>query len=125
MGWGSWVTLAGLLCLPAFALHRLPLNGWWLHGAWLILSAVTYLVYAVDKRRARANAWRVPELHLHCLELMGGWPGAWLAQGRLRHKCTKTAYQVSFWAIILIHQFIAFDSLQQWQWSRVVLQHFW
>jgi uncharacterized membrane protein YsdA (DUF1294 family) len=57
---------------------------------------------------------------LHLLELLGGWPGAFIAQRRLRHKCSKRQYQVVFWAIVLLYQTTAFDSLQQWRISRAL-----
>lgn len=46
---------------------------------------------------------------------MGGWTGAWLAQRRLRHKCSKPSFQFNYWMIILLWQVIAFDSLQSWK----------
>jgi hypothetical protein len=51
-------------------------------------------------------------------ELLGGWPGAFLAQRRLRHKCSKVSYQFVFWLIVLAYQFAAFDSIQNWRFSR-------
>ena len=50
------------------------------------------------------------------------WPGAWVAQRRLRHKCSKGSYQFVFWLIVLGHQFAAFDSFQDWQLSRAGLK---
>ena len=60
-------------------------------------------------------------VNLHLLELLGGWPGAFLAQRRLRHKCSKGSYQFVFWLIVLGYQFAAYDSLQHWQYSRAGL----
>lgn len=111
----SLFTLAALLVLPTCAIYRLPLNGWWLYGTLAVLSSATYLAYFLDKRRAKTNAWRIPELHLHLLELMGGWPGAWVAQRYLRHKSSKPVYQMVFWIIILIYQVVSVDSLLGWR----------
>jgi len=36
-----------------------------------LLSAITYWMYARDKRRAEEGEWRVPEAWLHLLELFG------------------------------------------------------
>lgn len=113
--------LAPWLVLPAIALERLPVEAWMLVAWVFAISLITYTAYASDKRRARTNAWRIPEAHLHLLELLGGWPGAWLAQRQLRHKCSKSSYQFVFWLIILTHQFIAFDSLQNWSYSEIML----
>lgn len=93
---------------------------WKLAAYVFVLSWITYAAYASDKRKARKEAWRTPEMYLHLLELAGGWPGAWVAQRRLRHKCSKGSYLFEFWLIICLHQFVAFDSLQQWKYSQML-----
>ncbi|MDI1314171.1 DUF1294 domain-containing protein [Prosthecobacter sp.] len=110
--------LAALLVPPAYAWQQAGWELWILATYVCILSLITYATYAGDKSRARKNAWRISEAHLHLLELAGGWPGAWVAQGRLRHKCSKKSYQFMFGMIICIHQFVAFDSLQHWKYSQ-------
>jgi uncharacterized membrane protein YsdA (DUF1294 family) len=114
---------AGLLALPAYAGYRLGPNFHWLGIYALFISAITYWVYAVDKRRAEEGLWRVPEANLHLLELLGGWPGAFLAQRRLRHKCSKGSYQFVFWLIVLVYQFAAFDSLHAWRYSQAAWKY--
>jgi len=111
----------GLLVLPAIALQRRAADFRWVGAYVLVLGALTYWAYVVDKRRATEREWRVPEARLHLLELLGGWPGAFLAQRRLRHKCSKGSYQVVYWLIVLSYQFAAFDSLHNWQLSRAAL----
>jgi uncharacterized membrane protein YsdA (DUF1294 family) len=37
------------------------------------------------------------------MELVGGWPGALLAQQVFRHKTRKLSYQVVFWTIVVLH----------------------
>ncbi|MDG2525491.1 DUF1294 domain-containing protein [Stenotrophomonas sp. HITSZ_GD] len=76
----------------------------WLAGLFAALSALTFAAYARDKRAARHEAGRTPELTLHLLELAGGWPGALLAQRALRHKNRKPSYQFAFWACVLLHE---------------------
>ena len=116
----SLLVAAVLLALPVYAVQRLGPGFYWLGIYALVLSAITCWRYAVDKRRAEEGSWRVPEAQLHLLELLGGWPGAFLSQRRLRHKCSKGSYQFVFWFIVIIHQFVAFDSLHNWQISREV-----
>ncbi len=109
--------VAGLLILPGAAIYRslgtvaLGYAGTWM----LVLSVVTFVVYAIDKRRACTDGWREPESHLHLLELLGGWPGALIAQRRLRHKSSKGSYQFIFIVIITLHQLVALDALLGWQ----------
>ncbi len=56
------------------------------------------------------------------LELIGGWPGAFLAQRVFRHKISKRSYQVEFWIIVLLHQFLALDSLFGWRFTKDVVR---
>jgi len=106
-----------LLALPVYALSRL--RGWidWriLVAVPLAVSAVTFFMYRSDKKNAVAGAWRTPEAMLHFAELAGGWPGAFLAQRIVRHKNSKISYQLVFWLIVLIYQFVALDSLLGWR----------
>ena len=83
------------------------------------VSLLTWFAYRQDKRRAQSRAWRIAESTLHVLELIGGWPAAFLAQRHFRHKCSKSSYQLLFWLIILAHQFLAFDYLQNWKFSSL------
>lgn len=69
----------------------------------VLMSLLSYAVYAVDKRAAQQGRRRVPERALHLLALLGGWPGAFIAQRRLRHKTRKPAFLFVFWLATLTH----------------------
>lgn len=87
------------LCLLATvaALGHLPLP---LIGLYLLLSLIAYAAYAIDKSAAQRGDWRTQESTLHLLALLGGWPGALLAQHRLRHKSSKQAFRIVFWLTV-------------------------
>ena len=55
------------------------------------ISVVTFLVYAIDKSRAKRGKWRVPEKTLLMLSFFGGGLGGITAMYLLRHK-TKHWY---------------------------------
>lgn len=114
------VVLGALLALPGYALARLapPIDVRALVAAAIALSGFAFLAYRSDKRSAEAGEWRVPESTLHFMALIGGWPGAFLAQRAFRHKTAKASFQVVFWAIVLLHQLIAADSLMGWRFTR-------
>lgn len=114
--------VAGLLILPMTALYRRGVDLRWAGAYGVAISTLTYWAYARDKRRALDGEWRISEFQLHVWELLGGWPGAWLAQRRLRHKCSKRSYQFVFWLIVLGYQLAAYDSFQDWQLSRAGLK---
>lgn len=69
----------------------------------VLLSAVTFFIYWHDKYESLQRQWRTAESTLHVLALAGGWPGAWLAQLLLRHKCTKASFREVFWATVILH----------------------
>ncbi len=119
----SLLVVTIFLALPVYAVQRLGPDYQWLGIYAFVVSAVAYWVYAVDKRRAEEGLWRIPEAQLHLLELLGGWPGAYLAQRRLRHKCSKRNYQVVFWFIVLAYQFVAYDSFQNWRYTNVAVSY--
>ena len=70
---------------------------------YLALSLLTFVVYAIDKSKAKRSVWRIPEKTLHLLSLVGGWPGALLAQQLLRHKSSKTSFRIVFWLTLCLN----------------------
>jgi uncharacterized membrane protein YsdA (DUF1294 family) len=68
----------------------------WVAAFCLITSMICFALYAVDKRRARSGGWRVSERTLLFWGLIGGWPGAILAQHLLRHKTRKAQFRRVF-----------------------------
>jgi uncharacterized membrane protein YsdA (DUF1294 family)/cold shock CspA family protein len=112
-----------LMAAPAVAIYRVGETGGWQFAAvcWAGFSGMTYWAYALDKKNAQAGAAREPEKMLHLMESIGGWPGAFVAQRRLRHKSTKLGYQFVFWSIVALHEFIAIDALRGWPMMRHLL----
>ncbi|WP_153605141.1 DUF1294 domain-containing protein, partial [Pseudomonas aeruginosa] len=63
-----------------------------------------------------------PGVRLHLFELLGGWPGALVAQQVFRHKTRKLSFQLVFWGIVLLHQSFWLDSLLGGRLSAALLQ---
>jgi uncharacterized membrane protein YsdA (DUF1294 family) len=101
----SPATIAGIfsLVLPTCTLIRLyTATHSVLPIAWTcIASGVTFLYYGYDKMQARNNEWRVKEVTLHTLALMGGWPGAMLGMHYFQHKTKKPLFQLGLLMTVL------------------------
>jgi uncharacterized membrane protein YsdA (DUF1294 family) len=67
-----------------------------------MINLATFVAYGFDKRAAVKGNWRVPEMQLHTLEFLGGWPGAFLAQKIFRHKTKKKSFQSMFWLMLVL-----------------------
>lgn len=76
---------------------------WTIAGFYLLLSILTFALYAADKRAAQANRWRTPENTLLLVGLVGGWPGAAVAQQVLRHKTKKLSFRTRFWSTVILN----------------------
>jgi uncharacterized membrane protein YsdA (DUF1294 family) len=66
-------------------------------------SVFTFLAYAIDKAAAQSRSWRTKENTLHLLGLVGGWPGAALAQKIVHHKSRKPEFQRAFWTTVVLN----------------------
>lgn len=84
----------------AAAIKKTPylLTGWY-----LATSLVSWLMYYLDKRAAGRDARRTPESNLHLMDLLGGWPGALIAQQQFRHKTIKRSFQITFWLTVVVN----------------------
>lgn len=111
---GLKLGILALLCaLPLAGSLQLWLEQYlpWPLLAYLLVSIVSFIQYAMDKRSAEIGRWRTTENTLHITELLGGWPGALVAQQVFRHKTRKVSFQVVFWLIVGLHQLVWLDRL--------------
>ncbi|EKB7281928.1 cold shock and DUF1294 domain-containing protein [Vibrio parahaemolyticus] len=72
-------------------------------AAYILMSIVTYVMYAKDKNAAQKGKWRTSENTLHLLSLLGGWMGALYAQNQLRHKSKKQPFKSILWLTIFVN----------------------
>ncbi|MBR5301654.1 MAG: DUF1294 domain-containing protein [Clostridia bacterium] len=66
-----------------------------LWGIWLVINLITFILYGVDKHKAKRGAWRIPEKTLLTGTWLLGGVGAWLAMRAFRHKTKHLAFQIS------------------------------
>lgn len=74
-----------------------------LFGWYLLAGAVTFFLYAKDKKAAQHHTWRIPEMQLHVCSVLGGWVGAMLAQQFLRHKTQKPDFRLAYYLTVVIN----------------------
>ncbi len=98
------ITFCVILALSTLV-GKLPSFILWLY---LAVSVVTFIAYALDKQAAKSKQWRTSEQTLHILALIGGWPGALVAQKMLRHKSIKREFQIIFWTTVMLNAAVLF-----------------
>ena len=68
----------------------------------LAVNVLTFIVYGVDKGKARRGRWRVPEATLMGLAALGGSVGAWMAMQLFRHKTQKKKFRYGVPALFVL-----------------------
>ena len=66
-------------------------------------SMAAAIAYRLDKSAAERNAWRTSERMLHFLAVIGGWPGALVAQEVFRHKSRKLSFRLALWTTVALN----------------------
>jgi len=69
----------------------------------LVASLATAIAYRIDKSAAQTGEWRTSESTLHLLALIGGWPGALVAQTVFHHKSRKLSFRFIFFVTIAVN----------------------
>ena len=90
---------AGAFAVAYFVL-ALP---WWMPALYGALSVIAFGAYGLDKRAARRGGPRTSEQTLLTLGLLGGWPGALVAQQLFRHKTRKRSFRRAFWLTVVVN----------------------
>lgn len=67
----------------------------------LAMNAVAFIVYGVDKYKAKKAKWRIPEATLLLLAVVGGSIGAWMGMKVWHHKTMHKKFKYGIPAILL------------------------
>lgn len=76
----------------------------------LIINILTFIIFGIDKYRARNNDWRIPEATLFLLAIIGGSIGAEIGMHVWHHKTRHLHFVIGI-PLILILQVIVFGLL--------------
>lgn len=77
--------------------------------AWLIAASVMAIVVTVwDKRRARRQAWRVPERTLWLVSVLGGSVATYLTMRVIRHKTLHRQFMWGLPALVVVQTALLF-----------------
>ena len=69
-------------------------------GILLTLNLLTFIIYGIDKFKAKKAKWRIPESTLLLLAVFGGSIGAWLGLQVWRHKTQHKKFYIGIPLII-------------------------
>ena len=67
----------------------------------VIINVVTFLMYGIDKWKARNSKWRIRETALLGLAVLGGSIGAWIGMIVWHHKTRHKKFRYGVPAIII------------------------
>ena len=68
----------------------------------LAINAVTFIVFGIDKYKAKKAKWRISEATLLLLAVLGGSIGAWMGMKVWHHKTMHKKFKYGIPAILLI-----------------------
>ena len=68
----------------------------------LAVNIIAFIVYGIDKLKARKNLWRIPETTLLLLAVIGGSVGAWLGMRVWHHKTMHLKFKYGIPAILAL-----------------------
>ena len=66
------------------------------------INFVTFLLFALDKHKAKKNQRRISEKTLYLYSLLGGFIGGMLSIVVFRHKIVKKSFMLKYYMIILL-----------------------
>ena len=118
LSWGVLIAFVAAFAV-AFVTLGLPL---WLPALYALLSLLAFAAYGLDKSAARRGGQRVSEQTLLTLGILGGWPGALVAQQAFRHKTRKRSLRRAFWRTVVLNMlllaaFLTIATLRGWDLS--------
>lgn len=76
----------------------------------MLINIVTFLLFGLDKIKAKSRGWRIPEIVLLLLSLFFGGVGALLGMVIFNHKTSKTAFRIIVPMSFVLNYILSYDS---------------
>lgn len=76
-------------------------------GYILIINLIAFIMYGLDKRKAKKGQWRTPEATLIGVAVVGGSIGALWGMKHFRHKTKHKKFTIGVPAILMVQILVA------------------
>lgn len=70
-------------------------------GYILLINLIGFIAMYIDKKRAKRNEWRIKEVTLLSIVLLGGGIGSIIGMYKFRHKTKKLRFTIGFPTIVI------------------------
>lgn len=68
----------------------------------LLMSLLTFILFGIDKRKARNKKWRIPESRLLAISFLGGSIGGLLGMYIFHHKTQHSKFTIGLPCILML-----------------------
>ena len=72
-------------------------------AALLLMNLLAFVLYGIDKLKAKKGAWRIPEATLLLVAFLGGSVGAFLGMEIFRHKTKHAKFKILVPLFLILH----------------------
>lgn len=72
-------------------------------GVLIVLNVLAFVLFGVDKAKAKAGAWRISESALILSAFFGGSLGALIGMHVFHHKTNKTEFKLGVPVLLMFH----------------------
>lgn len=69
----------------------------------LVINVIGFLIMGIDKAKAKADAWRIPEKTLFIIAFLGGALGVWGGMYNFHHKTRHWYFKYGIPCIVVVN----------------------
>lgn len=92
-------------------------------GAYVLWNLIVFIVYGIDKYKAKHDKWRIPEKTLLLLAFLMGGLGAYLGMKVFRHKTQHKLFIIGVpLCIVLNILFLVLPGILKWKFKLSILK---